>query len=427
MSFVKQIAGGLGGKVAGAALTFACSVLLARILGAEGYGAYSIAVAVATIALVPAQLGLPSLVVRETASFLAEGSWRRVNSLWRWAHRTALITASAVTILALLAIYQSQGPYRVLLGIAAFTIVPTTLNSLRAAMLRGAGHVAVGVMPEYIIKPLALMAIVAICFLMGAQSAELAVGASVAASMVTYFIGRQILKLKTPAAAWSAQPPIGHAVRKDWLGAAVWLSVLASSQVISQQIDVVLVAALLDPVAVGVFKVAVSAAALIVFALNAVNLVTAPYFSRLLAQNKMADLQKLVTRTSRLTLLFALPLCALFAIGGDRIVGFFYGSEFVPAANCIRILCVGQLINASFGAVSGLMTMARQQRTVIAAFAVALAINVAVSLILVPIYGIEGAAIGSSFSLAIWNVALAVICRRRVGIWTFAFSRRRPA
>jgi O-antigen/teichoic acid export membrane protein len=46
-------------------------VLLARMLGAEGYGIYAYAFALVTLLAMPAKAGLPQLVVRETARGVA--------------------------------------------------------------------------------------------------------------------------------------------------------------------------------------------------------------------------------------------------------------------------------------------------------------------------------------------------------------------
>nr|WP_246606663.1 flippase [Lysobacter antarcticus] len=419
------MSGGLVGKVAGAALAFLASIVLARILGAEGYGRYAFAIAIMTVALVPAQLGIPSLIVRETARYKAERRWERVVQLWRWSIKASVVSACVVTICAVIMSLLMGAGFRSVLVIAAFTILPSTLNSVRAAMLRGSGHVAIGVMPEYLIKPFILIVAVALAAQFGNLGADGAIAANVIACVVTYAIGWAILKKLTPPIAWQITGPILEKTQKDWLSAAIWLSLLASSQVISQQVDIILVGALVDAQQAGVFKVAVSAGTLIVFSLNAVNLVTAPYFSRLIAQDNHLALQRLVTRSSQFTLLCAVPLCLALYFGSDFIVSKVYGVGFDGAASCIRILCVGQLVNAAFGAVSGLMTMARQQRTVAAVFSGSLIINICVSLFLIPVYGIEGAAVGSSLSLIIWNICLAVLAYRRLGIWTLALPRWR--
>jgi ABC-type sugar transport system permease subunit len=59
-------------KSANTLLGFVTTVLLARLLGAEGYGIYAYALALVSLLAMPAHAGLPNLVLRETARGMAE-------------------------------------------------------------------------------------------------------------------------------------------------------------------------------------------------------------------------------------------------------------------------------------------------------------------------------------------------------------------
>src|SRR5680860_1330791 len=63
-----EIAGGATGsfflKAVGMLLRFGVGVVLARLLGADGYGIYAYAMALVGLMQVPVQLGLPNLLVR---------------------------------------------------------------------------------------------------------------------------------------------------------------------------------------------------------------------------------------------------------------------------------------------------------------------------------------------------------------------------
>jgi O-antigen/teichoic acid export membrane protein len=58
-------------KTSSVGFGFFTAVLLARMLGAEGYGIYAYAFALVTLLAMPAKAGLPQLVVRETARGVA--------------------------------------------------------------------------------------------------------------------------------------------------------------------------------------------------------------------------------------------------------------------------------------------------------------------------------------------------------------------
>ncbi len=83
----RLVRGGLGSlalKLASTALGFILVILLARSLGPEGYGVYAFVFAIVSLLAIPTQLGLPQLVVRETAKAQAAERWGLMRGLWRW-------------------------------------------------------------------------------------------------------------------------------------------------------------------------------------------------------------------------------------------------------------------------------------------------------------------------------------------------------
>ena len=80
--FVK--AGGLG-------LAFLVSVVLARLLGSSGYGAYAYAVSWAMLLSVPAVVGFDILLVREVARHSASGKGGTSIGLLRWSTRFVVV------------------------------------------------------------------------------------------------------------------------------------------------------------------------------------------------------------------------------------------------------------------------------------------------------------------------------------------------
>ena len=75
--------GSFGIKLANTALGFAVATALARGLGTAGYGVYSYVFSLVSLLAIPAQLGLPSLVVRETAKAYVHQQWALMKGLWR--------------------------------------------------------------------------------------------------------------------------------------------------------------------------------------------------------------------------------------------------------------------------------------------------------------------------------------------------------
>lgn len=96
-------------KGVNAGFTFLSTVLLARLLGAEGYGLYAYALALVTLVGSPVHTGLPILVVRQTASGMASGQYNLVRGAWLWTTKVTLVLSAGLMMVAGLIALLSAG------------------------------------------------------------------------------------------------------------------------------------------------------------------------------------------------------------------------------------------------------------------------------------------------------------------------------
>ena len=97
-------------------------------------------------------------------------------------------------------------------------------------------------------------------------------------------------------------------------------------------------------------------------------------------------------------------------------MGAVFGEEYADGRIALAILCVGQLTNALVGSVGFLLNMTGNERDVAKGFAIAAIINIALNLVLIPLFGIEGAAFATAVSMMVWNVLLYRQARAKLGI-----------
>jgi O-antigen/teichoic acid export membrane protein len=82
------------------------------------------------------------------------------------------------------------------------------------------------------------------------------------------------------------------------------------------------------------------------------------------------------------------------------------------------VLLVGQMINAGFGTVASLLTVANRGWTVSRWFAYGTAANVVLCFALIPVWGMMGAAIANVAAGLLFNLALWALARRELGVDT---------
>lgn len=413
--------GSLGIMLANTSLGLVLAILLARKLGPEGYGIYSYVFALISLLAVPAQLGLPTLAVRETAKAQANEHWGTMRGLWRWTSLAVGVLSVALAIVALGVAWLFADRFTTVqfttfaLGLLLVPLV--ALGNLRGAALRGLQRVVVGQLPELVLRPglLILFLLAALLYLpQGSLTPVYAMGLHTVAAAVAFVVGAGLLWRLRPSELAAA--PALMIDSRAWISAAVPLALIAGMRLINHHTDLLMLGLFANAEQVGIYKVVLAGAALVALGLGAVNMVVAPSLARLHAQGDRARLQQLVTLSIRAILLLALPLVLVFILFGEDILGLIFGAEYTPGYKPLVILALGQLVNAATGPVGALLNMTGHERDTLRGIGVAAAINIALNAFLIPFYGMIGAAIATTVSLTTWNIMLCYLARLRLGV-----------
>lgn len=420
-------AGGVLARVAEVLLGLVVAVLLARLLGPAGYGVYAFVFALSAVASVPVRLGLPPLVVRETARGQRNGDWGTVRGIWRWSSGAVLALSLLVACVGLLGLWAgwAQGAsLRETLPWGLVLIPVTALGAIRSAGLRGLRHVLAGVLPEQVLRP-ALMAgslLVVMILPDGGLSPAGAMALMVGGSVVAFLVGAALLRRYRPLPLRQARPVYRP---RDWFGSSWPMAFTQGTEQFMRHADVLMLGMLAATVDVGVYRVAAQGALIVGLALFALNMTAAPFVARLHAEGEQAKLQKLVTHLALASLAFALAVTLVFVVFGDWLLSTFFGTEYVSAWLPLLILALGQVVSAGFGATGMLLNMTGHEREVTRAVAAAAGLNVVLNLLLIPSFGVIGAAIATSASLVFWNVWLWLVVKSRLGIRSSAWDAPR--
>jgi len=80
------------------------------------------------------------------------------------------------------------------------------------------------------------------------------------------------------------------------------------------------------------------------------------------------------------------------------------------------ILSGAQLVNIALGPVGLIAVMTQFEKQALKATIIRLVVNFLIIISLVPIYGINGAAIAIALSMLLWNIYLWNFCKRKIGV-----------
>lgn len=404
-------------KVFDASAALLIALVLARLLGAVGFGLFSYVIAWASVLVVPGLMGADSIAIRRMAAYGALGDAGRMRGLVSWTVRLVAITAISVAILAavvvpLAGLVPDGGHVVFVLGMALVPLL--AMLRLAQAHLRGLGHIVVGFMPELALIPALTLAFIATAWLVlgGRLDPLTALSADVAAGVAgviaaTWLLRRYLRPLIADV------PPIVEG--RSWFKAAVPLLVVGGTQIVTRQVDVIMLGAIAGVEAAGIYAVASRGVQLIGFATYAVTAPITPRFAALYATGNIDQLRRLATRAARITLLLTVPIAGGLMVFGGWFLRLF-GDEFVAGATALTVLSFGHLLAAGAGFHLLLLIMTGQERIAAATLTVTTLANVLLNLLLIPRFGILGASTAAAATSIGVGLLLAIASRRRIGI-----------
>lgn len=389
-------AGTLAGAVVSTIATFGLVVVVTRSVPPEVAGRFFAATALFLMASATASLGSDTGLARFV---LRTGEPTDVRRLLTIVVPPVLLTSLVLAgILAVLAPDTRALVWALPCAVAA----DLCLGAVRAhASFRST------VLVDRVLRPSVQLGLAAAVLATGLPGSALAVawGAGYAVSAVFAVASLRSRLVRSPYGRPPAEPG-GIGGRAFW--AFTWPRATARvAQVAIQKADIVLVAWLLSPVDAAAYTVATRFVVFGQLANQAVSSVVQPRFTMILAKRGERDgeaLARVFGTTTCWSVLLAWPVYACVVASPTAYLGWF-GSSYVSDGNVavVTVMVLGMLVAVASGPVDTLLLMLGRSGRSLVNTLVALAIDIALCLLLVPRMGIVGA------SLA-WVVAVVVRC-----------------
>ncbi len=422
---IKGAAGTFGLKIAGTGLSFITGIFLARLLGASDFGIYTYAFAWTQLLILVGTLGLDKLIVREVAVYQTKSNWSLLRGLLKWANLIVFLVSMALVVGAIAIAWgfnmaTDSEQFRAFC-VAVFLVPISVLRNLRLSAMKGLRKIVIGLMPELLLAPLLLLGLTgcSYLFLEGNLTAFWVILMRVISALITLVIGAKLLDRVLPNIAKEAKPEYQP---KAWLSSALPFMFLGSLFIIKSRTDILMLGAIQGAKAAGIYFAVSRGAHLINFILGSVNAVLAPNIASLYADGKTKQLQRVITKSARVVLLISLPItAAMIAFGYWYLL--LFGQDFTQGTLALTILCVGQMVHASAGSVALILNMTGNERFTFISSLAGTGLNVVLNAVLIPRWGIEGAALATTSTTILVNLMNTLWVRQKLGIHCTAFGK----
>jgi O-antigen/teichoic acid export membrane protein len=152
--------------------------------------------------------------------------------------------------------------------------------------------------------------------------------------------------------------------------------------------------------------------------IQAVQMTVSPQFGRLFARRDLDGARRVYRTATMWTMTFAWPLYIVTGAAVGLVIPVF-GADYDAGANVTIILSAAMLVATACGGVDAVLLMSGRSWLSLGNAVITLAVNVGLDLLLIPKYGILGAAIGHATSLVLRNVLGLAQINRLLGMWAF--------
>jgi O-antigen/teichoic acid export membrane protein len=412
--FVQGTIASLVVRIAGVGVMLVCQMVLARWLGAGQYGELALVISWVTTLGILAKGGWELASTRFVAEYAAAEQWSLLAGFRQARNRAVLWTCavmSALSATALVLFHQQLSPNFAAACWIMLPLLPViALADVFAADLRARQEIVWATAPLAILRPLSVIVLVVTIGHWMSLDAVAAAAVWLIASLVVLL-----------ASWWKAETLLHRqatlvaphsSLNSSTIRPLAWI---AGCHVIFGQADLLIVGLMCHAEDAGVYSAAARISSVVAMGLLVVNTVGSSLIAEEFALARRAELQRIATSMARGSLVLTV-LAALGALVLGPWLLASFGDGFQNAYPSLAVLVIGQVVNSLCGSVGQLLAMTGHQRTsarVLGAFA---AIQIVLCLVMIPIWGLFGAAVATTVARIGWNLLLVFYVRRELGI-----------
>ncbi|MGD8627999.1 MAG: flippase [bacterium] len=409
-------------------IMFASSVIITRTIGAELFGKYSLSKSIFDVMGVFAVFGLNTGVIKLTSKYNARRDPGSVKgTLLSGMAITSALAAVIVLAVIILAPFLGRRAFGNVEGIdlvlrVHFLALPFfALMMIANGYTQGLKTLKYSALVELIARPMIRLVVILGLFMLGLKLFAVMFGSIISfllAAVMAYYFGRKI----SPFDFRNTRPKL---VTRELFFYSVPLVLARFMNVTISRSNTILVGFFKDSTSTGLFGAAIMLSPFISLSLISFGKIFAPVISELWEKGNLDELENTFKTVSKWVLSLGYPVFLIIMLFAPSLLRVF-GSDFVNAAATLRLLAVGQIVNAAVGPAGFMLSMTgRQKLNMVNSIGLA-GLNIALNILLIPRYGIAGAALATTIALGLLNVARVLEVKVLYGFTPFRRDIYKP-
>ncbi len=403
-------------RVVSAVIAFLSQVFMARWMGSFEYGILVLVWTAAIIVGSLACLGFHTTVIRFIPEYRERGLVAEMRGILLTSRLFVLGVSTLVAALGAACVWlfsaSIEGYYVVPFALGALCLPMLALTDVLQGISRAHSWALFALAPTYLIRPVLILVFMALAVWVGLPpDATTGILASIAATYTT-----SIVQLAGVTRRVDSRIPRGplKIYFAEWFMVSLPIFLVESFFFLLTNADVLMVGAYLPPGDVAVYFATVKTLALVHFVYFAVKAGAATRYAQF-THGQPERLAAFARETVSWTFWPSLFMAVLVLVLGEPMLTLF-GPEFVAGYPLLFVLVLGVVARAAVGPAESLLTMTGNQNICALVYALTLALNVGLNVVLIPHFHLWGAAMSTAFAMVFEAAALSVTVWRRLGI-----------
>ena len=408
-------------KISNTILGFLNQVILARILGAGGIGEVILAIAVVRISAQIAKFGMEETMMKFIPLYVDQKDNSRLKGTIFFALKFTLLFSIVFMLFVVffskfiaINIFHSEGLLK-LMPVVVIAIPAWVIRDVIGGILRGYKDAFKALIPESLISPFFRIAVFLILILKGA-SPLYAIIAFVTGEIMAVIGSIIFLQNKVK----ELRPFKKQCEKRKVLNVAYTIIFTGMSVLLYTQADIWILGMFMSTETVGIYGIASKLVLLVYFPMMAFGSVIPSIISSVHASGNNTELSRVIRESTRWILSMALPIILVLSLEGEYLLKYVYGFEFAAGYIPLLILVLGQMIKAGAGLIGVILQMTGEHKIYMKINIIMGIVNIILNVILVPRYGMIGAAIATALCLSLVDIICIFIIHERLRVFTIA-------
>ena len=403
------------GRVMGAIFGFLFSLIAARYMGAEVYGKITYVFTILILISVLTKLGLAQGLVQYISKLTEQNKMDERNSIITFSIFIVLIFSLLMSLFLFIfsdfiaANILNNNDLSSLIKLMSPLLIIFSLIELSPGIFRGIKIIKFHVLGKDILLSILKLITVTIVGYLGYKLNGLVFAYYFSFTIAGIYLFYKIYSLNL----------LGK-VSKKYLSSYKDLIIFSYPLLMSgllhffiNKTDIFMIGYFLNTSDVGVYTIALKIGTLTNFVLIAFNTIFAPNITSLYYNDQLTKLRKLYQVITKWIFGINIFVFSLILLLTKEIMTVF-GTEFIVGTIALILIAIGQVVNASVGTAGSVNIMTGYPKSELYISVIVFSINITLNYLLIPIYGIEGAATASLVSVSVMNILRLIILYRRL-------------